>query len=60
LSRASYLDGFERGYHAETAGASASLESLTDSYPLALRQGFFAGVAQARAEKGAVAQNDAR
>jgi hypothetical protein len=58
LARTAYLDGFERGYRDELSGVHANIEMLTGNYSYAQRQGFYAGAAQARAEKAAVAQND--
>ncbi|HEV8542916.1 MAG TPA: hypothetical protein VGR78_11035 [Verrucomicrobiae bacterium] len=58
FARAAYLDGFERGYRDELSGVQANIEMLNGNYSYAQRQGFYAGAAQARAEKAAVAQND--
>ncbi len=49
FARTAYLDGFARGYQAETSGGGANVEMLAGPYREARRQGYYAGAAQARA-----------
>jgi hypothetical protein len=51
FSRTAYLDGFGRGYHAESSGGGGDVEMLSGPHSDARRRGFYAGMAQARADK---------
>jgi hypothetical protein len=51
FARTAFLDGFEKGYRTEMAGGPASVESLSGPYLDIQKQGFHAGVTEARVKK---------
>lgn len=51
FARTAYLDGFRSGYRSVASGGSRSIDLLTEPNVEARRLGYYAGAAQARAER---------
>ena len=51
FARNAFMEGFRQGYRAQSTGGPAAVELVSGPYLQARKQGFYAGAAQARAER---------